>query len=167
MAKSLSDPYRRERRPADAIPLLKELLQLYPRNYLFHLEMVQMYADSGDKQKALATLGELDRLKKAGSAGFATLMHEKINFARGTLLFWYRDYDVAIEELKKATLRANELDLNAGSMSYLRLGQCYDMKQQRPLAQSAYRAAIALAGDSDAARQARQYLGSPYKRGKE
>jgi tetratricopeptide (TPR) repeat protein len=159
--------YRRERRAADAIPLLKELLQLYPRNYLFLLEMVQMYADSGDKQKALDTLRELDRLKKAGSAGFTALPPEKINYARGNLLFWYRDYDVAIEELKKATAKANDLDLNAGSMSYLRLGQCYDMKQQRALAQSAYRASIALAGDSDAARQARQYLGSPYKRGKD
>jgi len=159
--------YRRERRAAEAIPLLQELLQMYPRNYLLRLEMVQMYADLGDKQKALDTLRELERLKKAGTPGFSKLLPEKINYARGNLLFWYRDYDVAVEELKKATAKANELDLNAGSMSYLRLGQCYDMKQQRTPAQSAYRAAITLASDSDAARQARQYLGSPYKRGKE
>ena len=68
------------------------------------------------------------------------------------------------EELRKAAAKAKELDLNTGSMTYLRLGQCYDMKQKREDALSAYRAAISIAPDSDAARQSRQYLSSPYKR---
>lgn len=158
--------YRRERRAADAIALLKDLLAQYPRNYLLRLEMVQMYGDLGDKEKALATLEELERLRRIHTAGLAALPAEKINLARGTLLFWYRDYDTAIGELRKATAKAKELDLNTGSMAYLRLGQCYDMKQQRPQALEAYRSAIALAPDSDAARQSRQYLATPYKRGR-
>ncbi|MBI3209753.1 MAG: tetratricopeptide repeat protein [Candidatus Solibacter usitatus] len=159
--------YRRERRPADAIPLLKTLLADYPRNYLFRLEMVQMYGDMGDKQKALDTLVELDKLKAAATPGLAALPAEKINASRGTLLFWYRDYDGAITELRKAAAKAKDLDLNTASMALLRLGQCYDMKQQRAQALESYRAALALAPDSDAARQARNYVSSPYKRGKE
>lgn len=158
--------YRRERRPGDAVKLLTGLLAQYPRNYLLRLEMVQMYGDLGNKEKALETLAELDRLKRAASPGFAALPQEKIHFARGTLLFWYRDYDVAIEELSKATSKAKDLDLNTGSMAWLRLGQCYDMKKRRPDALAAYRAAIEVAPDSDAARQSRQYLSNPYRRGK-
>ncbi|HUQ95349.1 MAG TPA: tetratricopeptide repeat protein [Bryobacteraceae bacterium] len=158
--------YRRERRPGDAIPLLNDLLQAYPRNYLLRLEMVQMYGDLGDKQKALAALLELERMRRVGTPGFSALPAEKINFARGNLLFWYRDYDRAIEELKKAAAKARELDLNTGATTFLRLGQCYDMQRQRSQAMESYRAAIALAPDSDAARQSKQYLTWPYKRGK-
>ncbi|MBL8178346.1 MAG: tetratricopeptide repeat protein [Bryobacterales bacterium] len=158
--------YRRERRPADAIPLIKDLLTRYPRNYLLRLEMVQMYGDLGDKQSALAALRELDELKKANTTGLQAMPAEKINYARGTLLFWYRDYDIAIQELRLAAAKAKDLDLNTSSMTYLRLGQCYDMKQNRNDALAAYRQAIAIAPDSDAARQSRQFLSSPYKRGK-
>jgi tetratricopeptide (TPR) repeat protein len=156
--------YRRERKPELAIPLLRELMAQFPRNYLYRLEMVQMYADMGDKQKALDTLAELDKLKQLNTPGLATLLPEKINFSRGNLLFWYRDYDTAISELRKATGKAKELDLNTGSMAWLRLGQCYDVQRKRAEAESAYRSAIQLAPDSDAARQSRQYLSSPYKR---
>jgi len=156
--------YRRERKPELAIPLLRELMAQFPRNYLYRLEMVQMYADLGDKQKALDTLAELDKLKQLNTSGLAGLLPEKINFSRGNLLFWYRDYDTAVSELRKATGKAEELDLNTGSMAWLRLGQCYDMQQKRAEAESAYRSAIQLAPDSDAARQSRQYLSSPYKR---
>lgn len=158
--------YRRERRPGDAIPLIKDLLTRYPRNYLLRLEMVQMYGDLGDKDSALAALRELDELKKANTVGVRAMPAEKVNYARGTLLFWYRDYDVAITELRKAAAKSKELDLNTGSMTYLRLGQCYDMKQKREDALAAYRQAIAIAPDSDAARQSKQFLSSPFKRGK-
>ncbi|MCC6340727.1 MAG: tetratricopeptide repeat protein [Bryobacterales bacterium] len=159
--------YRRERRPAAAIPLLGELIRAYPRNYLFLLEMVQMYADEGNKQKALETLEELDRRKRANTPGFAAMPEEKINVSRGNLLFWYRDYDQAIPELEKAVSNVNALDLNASTTAYLRLGQCHDMKGQRAEALKAYRSCIELAPDSDAAGQARKYLSSPYKRGKQ
>lgn len=158
--------YRRERRPGDAIPIIKDLLERYPRNYLLRLEMVQMYGDLGDKESALAALRELDALKKANTAGLRAMPAEKINYARGTLLFWYRDYDVAIAELRKAALKAKDLDLNTGSMTFLRLGQCYDMQMKREDALAAYRQAIAIAPDSDAARQSRQFLSEPYRRGK-
>ncbi|MBL8234615.1 MAG: tetratricopeptide repeat protein [Bryobacterales bacterium] len=159
--------YRRERQPAKAVALIRDLLKEYPRNYLLRLELVQMYADLGDKEKALVELRNIEALKRSGSPGFVALPFEKINYARGNLLFWYRDYDWGIEELRKAAAKAKDLDLNTGSMAWLRLGQCLDMKQQRTPALESYRAAIALAPDSDAARQAKGYLTSPYKRGKD
>lgn len=155
----LAAVYRRERRPAEAIPLLKDLIRRYPRNYLFRLEIVQMFSDSGDKESALTELQAMERLKQVPAG--------RVSVSRGTLLFWYRDYDGAIEELKKAAAKAGDLDLNSGSMAFLRLGQSYDMKQNRDLAVAAYQRTISLAPDSDAARQARDFLRKPYRRAKE
>jgi cytochrome c-type biogenesis protein CcmH/NrfG len=66
--------------------------------------------------------------------------------------------------MKRATAAAEDLDLNTGVMAWMRLGQIYDLKGQRALALDAYRHAVAFAPDSDAARESRQYLVSPYRR---
>jgi tetratricopeptide (TPR) repeat protein len=154
----LAAVYRRERKPAEAIPLLRDLIRRYPRNHLFRLEIVQMFSDAGDKESALQELRSLESLRQVPA--------ERVNVSRGTLLFWYREYGRAIEELRRATANSGSLDLNSGSMAWLRLGQSYDMTQKRDLAVSAYQQAIALAPDSDAARQARDFLRRPYRRGK-
>ena len=156
--------YRRERMPAKAIPLLKNMAQRFQRNYLVRLEMVQMYADLGNKDDALAVLEQLEQWKRANRPGYGRLPVEKIYFSRGNLLFWYRDFDRALDNLQKVTPKARELDLNTGSSAWLRTGQILDLKGQRNQALSAYREAIALAPDSDAGKESRRYLSSPYQR---
>ena len=156
--------YRRERRPMEAIPILLDLVQRYPRNYLYRLEQVQFYSDAGDKAKAVAVLDEVDRLKKAGSVGYQKVSWEKLAFVRGNLLFWYREFDSAIASLKTATAKAEDLDLHTAVMAWLRLGQSYDMKGQRAAAKAAYQAAVNAAPNSDGAKEARRYSGSPYVR---
>ena len=156
--------YRRERRAADAIPLLRPMIARFPRNYLFRLELAQMYSDLGDKAKALETFDEIERLKKAGTKGYERLSGERLAFARGNMLFWYQDFDAAIEQLKLATAHPESLDLNNATMAWMRLGQCYDMKKQRAAAKPAYRAAIQMAPASEVAKESRRYLDAPYVR---
>jgi tetratricopeptide (TPR) repeat protein len=153
----LAVAYRRERQAEKAIPLLHKLIEMFPRNYLYRLEMVQMYADLGKKDEALAVLKRMEDQKgsKKAPAG-------KIHYSRGNLLFWYRDYALAIAELQRVTAEAG---LNTQVNAWLRLGQCYDVLGRRADAQNAYRLAIDAAPDSDAAREARRHLGSPYRRG--
>jgi predicted TPR repeat methyltransferase len=88
-----------------------------------------------------------------------------VNYYRGNLLFWYRDVDGALEEMKKATRQNSGLDLHTSVMAWMRLGQLNDMKGRRGEAVNAYKQAIAVAPESDAAKESRQYLSSPYKRG--
>ena len=90
---------------------------------------------------------------------------EKIDFQEGTIQFWYRDFDQALENLKKVAAAANEIDLNTGVYTYLRIGQIYDLKGQRALAVAEYRKAIAYAPESDAAQEAKKCLATPYRRG--
>ncbi len=156
--------YRRERRPQDALPLLATMTARYPRNYLFRLEQSQMYADLGDKDKAVAVLNEIERLKRSGAPGYDHISWEKLAFVKGNLRFWYDDFDLAIEQLKVATAKAQELDLNTSVMAWLRLGQSYDMKGQHALAKPAYEAAVRTAPQSEAAKEARRYASSRYIR---
>ena len=59
---------------------------------------------------------------------------------------------------------ANQIDPNTGMNAWLRTGQCYDMKGQRAKAAQAFKQAVAGAPDSDAGKEARKYLTSPYRR---
>jgi len=156
--------YRRENQPKQAIPLVKDLIRRYPRNFLLRLELAQMYSTGGDGAAGLETLQEVVRLKETRAPGFDRLPWEKIYYQQGSIQFWYNDLDHSLENMKKVTARADEVDLNTGVLAYLRMGQAYDMKRRRAEAVEAYRKAIAYAPQAEAAQEARKYLATPYRR---
>jgi len=75
--------YRRERRAKEAVPLLSDLIERFPQNFLLRLELVQMYGDLGEKDKALAVIREVDRLKREKTPGYERLADEKLRYTRG------------------------------------------------------------------------------------
>jgi tetratricopeptide (TPR) repeat protein len=156
--------YRREKNSGRAIPLLEDLIGRFPDNYLLRMELAQMFSDIGKKTQALAALAQLRALKNAGASGVLTLPVQKIDYAEGNIEFWYNDLDPALVNIRRAAAGAEELDLNTGVLAWMRLGQIYDLKGQRGLALNAYRHAIGFAPDSEAARESRRYLGTPYQR---
>lgn len=160
----LAVAYRRERHAEKAVPLLNKLIEMFPRHYLYRLEMVQMYADQGKKDEALAILKTMEDLRANGATGYKNLPGGKIFYSRGNLLFWYREYAAALPDLQKVTAAGTESGLNTLMNAWLRMGQCYDMLGRRQEALKAYRQAVDGAPDSDAAREARRYLSSPYRR---
>jgi tetratricopeptide (TPR) repeat protein len=157
--------YRRERRPWEVIPMLESLHARYPRNFLVLFELSQMYADLGDRAHSLAPLDQIEQLKRTGASGFRTLPEARIQFARGNLLFWYKDFDGAIRELEQATAHAELLDPNSGPSAWLRLGQCYDIKGRRIEARHCYERAIAFTPSGDPAKEARKYTDTAFSLG--
>ncbi len=156
--------YRRERDSQRAIPLLKDLAATFPRNYLFRFEQVQMYSDFGDEQSALGVLNEIEGLRGSRAPGYADLKAEKIEYLKGNLLFWYGDLTPALADLKQATQKAEELDLNTAVLAWLRLGQVYDLQGNHSEAIGAYRETMKTAPKSEAASEAKGYINSPYRR---
>ena len=156
--------YRREQKPRKAIPILNEIIKNYPRNFLFQLELAQMYSSIGNKKEALAILDRIEAHKLDKATGFASLPLEKIEFERATIQFWYRDLDAALANFKKVTARPTELDLNTGVLAFMREGQIHDLQNHHNLALPAYQAAIDFAPEAEAAKESRRYMSSPYKR---
>jgi tetratricopeptide (TPR) repeat protein len=159
--------YRREGQPRRAIPLVSQLIQRYPRNFLLRFELAQMYASIGSRQNALNTLSEIAALKQQHSAGYERVPWEKIYYETGNLQFWFDDLDGALDNLKKVTATAaqlRELDLNTGVLALMRQGQIYDLQNRRSLAVKAYQQAVRFAPDAEAARESQHYINSPYTR---
>ncbi|MBI1786970.1 MAG: DUF3808 domain-containing protein [Acidobacteria bacterium] len=157
--------YRREERWQEAAPLLAELIQRFPRNYLLRFEQAQMYSATGRKEQAVASIEQVAAMKKAGALGYVALPPEKIHYQLGNIQFWYREYDRAMENLRKVTAGLDAVDLNTGTLAWMRIGQIYDLTHRRNEALEAYRKAIAFAPEAEAAKESRRYLASPYRRG--
>jgi tetratricopeptide (TPR) repeat protein len=156
--------YRRENQPRQAIPLVGDLIQRFPRNFLLRLELSQMYSMAGDKAHALDAAEEVAQLKTRHAPGYDRVPWEKIYFQEGSIEFWYNDLDRALENMKKVAAASEDVDLNTGVSAYLRMGQIYDMTHRRAEALEAYRKAIAYAPDAEAAQESRKYLSTPYRR---
>jgi tetratricopeptide (TPR) repeat protein len=155
---------RRERRPKETVPYLQDLIEKYPRNFLLRLELVQMYGEFGERDKALAVISQLEQMKKNRASGFDRIPEETILYTRGNLLFWYNDLDRALTDIKEVTAKAGTLDLNTGVYAWLRLGQIYDLKGNRKEAVHAYNQTMVFAPGSDAANEALGYALNKYKR---
>ena len=156
--------YRRENQPKLAVPLIQDLIQRFPRNYILRQELAEMYSMANDKTDALAVLAQVTDMKTHQAAGYDRLSWEKIYFQEGSIQFWYRDLDQALENLKKVTAHSGDVDLNTGAYAFLRIGQIYDMTHRRTLALESYQKGIAYAPEADASQEARKYLSTPYRR---
>jgi tetratricopeptide (TPR) repeat protein len=73
---------RREHRPAEAVPLIEDVIRWFPRNYLFRIELARLYGDLHDKAKALAVVEEIEQLKKSNAPGFARVRDERLRELR-------------------------------------------------------------------------------------
>jgi tetratricopeptide (TPR) repeat protein len=159
--------YRREGHAQRAIPLVRELIDRFPRNYLLRFELAQMDAAAGRRKDALDTLAEVAKLKQDNSPGYGRVPQEKIDYETGNLQFWFDDLENALKSLERATGTPDhlkELDLNTGVLALMRQGQIYDLEHRRDLAVKAYQQAIELAPESEAARESEHYIRNPYKR---
>jgi tetratricopeptide (TPR) repeat protein len=123
-----------------------------------------MYSMAGDGPRGLAAAEEIARLKNAHAPGYDRVTWERIYFQEGTTQFWYRDFDRALENLRKVVAAPQNVDLNAGASAWLRIGQIDDLTRHRTEALQAYRKAIDYAPQADAAQEARKYLSDPYHR---
>jgi tetratricopeptide (TPR) repeat protein len=154
--------YRRENHPERAVPIVQDLIRRFPRNYILRLELSVMYSMAGDKVHGLEAVEEAARLKRDHAPGFDRMPWEKIYYQEGSIQFWYRDEDRALENLKKVAAGIENVDLNTGAYTYLRIGQIYDMTLRRPQAVEYYKKAIAYEPQADGAAQSRKYLSNPY-----
>ncbi|HUB79868.1 MAG TPA: tetratricopeptide repeat protein [Bryobacteraceae bacterium] len=154
--------YRRENHPDRAVPIVQELIRRFPRNYILRLELSVMYSMAGDKVHGMEAVEEAARLKRQHAPGFDQMPWEKVYYQEGSIQFWYREEDQALENFQRVLAGIDNVDLNTGAYTYLRIGQIYDMTHRRAQAMDYYKKAIAFEPQADGAAQSRKYLSTPY-----
>ena len=154
--------YRRENHPDRAVPIVQELIRRFPRNYILRLELSVMYSMAGDKVHGMEAVEEAARLKRQHAPGFDQMPWEKVYYQEGSIQFWYREEDQALENFQRVLTGIDNVDLNTGAYTYLRIGQIYDMTHRRAQAMDYYKKAIAFEPQADGAAQSRKYLSTPY-----
>jgi tetratricopeptide (TPR) repeat protein len=156
---------RREKKQEEAVPLLVDMTNQFPRNYLFRFELALLYADLHDGPKALAQIDAIEQFRAKGTAGFAQLKSERIAYMRGQVYFLLREYDQALPQLWTAAKASvnGDLDVNAVAQAWLRLGQTYDAKGRRQQALAAYKRAVDVGPQTASGKEAKDYMSSPFK----
>ncbi len=158
--------YRREDKGVSvkAVPLLRELISAFPHNHLFYLELVQLYSDLGEEANVRGVFQEMEQRMAADPDFFHAMPPARFAYAKGNFQFWYRYYPEALASLKEAVAGGETMDLHTDVLAHMRLGQVYDELGRRAEARKAYEAAVALAPESDVARESRGYLRRPFHR---
>ncbi len=131
--------YRREERPADAVPLLKGLIEDFPRNWILPMELVQMYSDMEQKEKGMEVVRRIEKLKAESAPGYDRMPSHKLWYTRGTLLFWYLDLQQARADFRRMIAVEEDMNLHQAQLAWYRLGQTEDMLGNRDAALAAYR----------------------------
>jgi tetratricopeptide (TPR) repeat protein len=158
----LSAILRREKRQAEAIPLLTDITNKFPRNYLFRYELALLHAELGEKVAAFNQIGMIEQTRTKDTPGFRYLPTERVQYMRGNLHFVLREYDTALTYLKQAT-SGGHLDANASAQAWLRMGQVYDSQGKRREALAAYRNAVQAGPQTASGKEAKDYISYPYR----
>ena len=61
--------YRRDHHPELGIPLMETLIRWFPRNYIFRVDLVRLYLDLKQKDKAAELVLQLEQWKQSGAPG--------------------------------------------------------------------------------------------------
>ena len=74
--------YNREGKPAMAVPLMAELVEAFPRNYLYRSESVLLLARAGRKAEALRAVEGIEQMKRDGAPELASMDLAKVKRLR-------------------------------------------------------------------------------------
>jgi hypothetical protein len=154
--------YNREKRYDDALKLLAELHQRYPRNFLFELSEATTYGKLQRWDDAVRTYEQVLSKIEGKKDGYERLAAYKVNYSLGTSNIARLKFDMAVEDFNRVVKSANA-PANAKAGSLLWVGKIYDSAGKREQALQQYDAILALDCDSDYKTQAQKYKKTSYK----
>jgi tetratricopeptide (TPR) repeat protein len=151
---------RREAEYKDALTVMKELTEQYPRNFIFALETGNLLKDAGMGEQAVE---QYATVVKNDLAGVYPAMHiERAYFGLAEALKGQRRPEEALAAYNHALeVKESPQDLRLRAM--LGAGQMLDVLARRANAIQQYQQIVTSEPDSAQAASARAYLKRPYK----
>lgn len=151
---------RREAQYKDALAVMKELTEQYPRNFIFALETGNLLKDAGMGQEAVE---QYALVVKNGLAGVYPAMHiDRAYFGLAEGLKGQRRAEEALAAYNHA-LEAKDSPQDLRLRAMLGAGQMLDILARRANAIQQYQQVVTSEPDSVQAASARAYLKRPYK----
>jgi tetratricopeptide (TPR) repeat protein len=160
---SMSVMNERERRYGDALRLLVELEQAFPKNPFFTMERGSVHLLRKDWMAARRSFEEVAAAvtRDPGSPSNRLLPESLVLLRLGESYLFAKSYDQAARELDRALGTPGVPDWVRAQI-FLRRGMCSDARGQRVAAEWDYRRVLKLDTDSVISALAERYLDKPY-----
>ncbi len=150
---------RREHRYDEALPIVRELIQNYPRNVLMPLEEGNLLRAQGHYEESAAVYR---RIWQAGREGKYDNQHYEIaSLSLAELLRAGKDYSGASSAYDQVS-EAPSPDPEILQKANLGAGEMYDVLKRRDLALKRYQSVVSTDANTNWADTARKYMKEPY-----
>ena len=151
---------RREAKYDDAITVTKGLVDEFPRDFLFRLELANLTKDNGQGKAAIAQYQDL--LEQARKPGYFPTAHLELAwYGLADSLQGQKEYAQAAEAYNQATNQPT-ISGDLKSRCELASGKMYDLLNERDMALRQYEVVLRQDAGSAQADSARKYLKSPF-----
>ena len=152
-----------EKQPARALPLAKNLIQKYPRNYNLLFSLASILSDLGHTDEASSVAREIENGIKSGTPPFRSELWPRYFQIIGKIHFDRGEYARASEYFNQAIQDVSPYNARVRALALLRLGIIHDVRKERKKAEDYYRKALEVEGGEGLAQvAAKEYLKTPY-----
>jgi tetratricopeptide (TPR) repeat protein len=154
--------YNREKRFEEALKVIDELHDRYPRNFIFELAKASTYGKLKRWDDAVRTYQQVLAKVEGKKDGYERLAPHKVYYSLGAAHIERLKFSEALEAFGQVITSKNA-PANDRANAHLWRGKIYDSGGQRPEALREYDAILALDCDSNTKSQARQFKRKPFK----
>ncbi|HEY0006324.1 MAG TPA: hypothetical protein VGB17_16200 [Pyrinomonadaceae bacterium] len=162
--------YKREKRFADALALVRDLSAQYPRNYLLKLETADALISQAAVERQAHNSSEPNVSEREALSLFESLLrdrdnarsHDLIRFRYAEALLLVGQPETAAREFLSAAA-APGAEASLATMAHLRAAQSLDLSGKRKEAVTEYQAVLNRPNVYDMHEEARRGLREPYK----
>jgi tetratricopeptide (TPR) repeat protein len=157
--------YVREHHYEYALRLARDLHQLFPENFLFHLNQGQILKKMGKTGEALDVYTAVERKAEEGAPNYQKLPLAAFRYSLGLELLGAARREEALARFERVAADP-EAPRREGSLSRLKAGQILDLLGRREEALARYREVLKLEDAAGAHHEAERYIERPYHAGK-
>jgi tetratricopeptide (TPR) repeat protein len=154
--------YNREKRYDQALRVINELHEKYPRNFLFEMSKASIYGKMGNWNEAVAVYGQVLEKIRTKQNGYERLREERMYYeiAKGNI---YRGKpEDSIAQFTRVVSSSNSTP-DEKADSYIWLGKIFDSQRLHPKALEQYRAVLNLNCAPEYKQTAQDLIRKPYK----
>jgi tetratricopeptide (TPR) repeat protein len=157
----LSVIYSREQRYNDALRIMTQLHETYPRNFLFELAVASTYSKMKRFGEARGIYEQVLVKVQTKKDGYEQIRPERVYFLLGNDDIRAEQFEKALDDFSRVTAGKHATD-DEKAGSYLWSGKIYDSKKDRVHALEQYNAAAALNCNAKLKAEALQYKRRPF-----